>query len=152
MDTNKAFYWQQLGQAIALASDIFKGTSDRGGKPYIFHCLRVMNHMPEDDPELRTIAVLHDVAEDFPDEYPLRRIQVELNLSLRAVEALSVLTHDPKQSYDDYIKKVAGNEKARKVKLADLRDNSDITRLKGLRKKDFDRLEKYHRAFVYLSE
>ena len=44
------------------------------------------------------------------------------------------------------------NPDAKRVKREDLRDNSDITRLKGLRKKDFDRLEKYSKAFIYLSD
>ena len=55
-------------------------------------------------------------------------------------------------SYDDYIKKIATDKDAVKVKLADLKDNSDITRLKGLTKKDFDRMEKYHRSYIYLSK
>ena len=58
--------------------------------------------------------------------------------------------HD--KGYKDYIKAISFNADATKVKLADLKDNSDITRLKGLSKKDFDRMEKYHRSFVYLSK
>lgn len=50
------------------------------------------------------------------------------------------------------IKAISFNEDARLVKLADLKDNSDITRLKGLRKKDLERMEKYHRSYIYLSE
>jgi hypothetical protein len=73
-------------------------------------------------------------------------------LTHRQASALHYLTHSPSQPYDDYIKEIAMNLDAKAVKLADLRHNTDILRLKGLRKKDFDRLEKYHRAFVYLSE
>ena len=63
--------------------------------------------------------------------------------------ALSLLSHtDKKQSYDDYIKSIARNPIAKAVKLRDLEHNSRITRIKGLRKKDFDRLEKYHRAYI----
>lgn len=65
---------------------------------------------------------------------------------------MDVLTHRKGVPYDDYIKMVAFNLDAVKVKLADLKDNSDITRLKGLSKKDFDRMEKYHRSFIYLSK
>lgn len=69
----------------------------------------------------------------------------------RIVNTVRILTHDKSFPYDDYIKQISLNEDAKKVKLADLKDNSDITRIKGLRKKDLDRIEKYHRAFVYLS-
>jgi hypothetical protein len=62
------------------------------------------------------------------------------------------LTHRKEIPYDDYIKAISFNADAVKVKLADLKDNSDITRLKGLTKKDFDRMEKYHRSFMYLSK
>ena len=48
--------------------------------------------------------------------------------------------------------KISTDKLATKVKLADLKDNSDITRLKGLSKKDFDRMEKYHRSYIYLSK
>lgn len=70
----------------------------------------------------------------------------------RVVSALELLTHVENLSYDDYIKAISFNEDARLVKLADLKDNSDITRLKGLRKKDLERMEKYHRSYIYLSE
>ena len=69
---------------------------------------------------------------------------------------LDLLTHKvdpdltPEKDYAEYIKKIASNRDAILVKLADLRDNSDITRLKGLRDKDFARLQKYHRSWLYL--
>lgn len=73
-------------------------------------------------------------------------------MSGRVVRALDLLTHKKITPYDDYIKAIAFNSDATKVKLSDLKDNSDITRLKGLTKKDFDRMEKYHRSFIYLSK
>jgi len=75
---------------------------------------------------------------------------VSRGFSARVTEALVLLTHDKNEPYDQYIKRVAMNRDAALVKLEDLRDNSDITRLKGLREKDFERIEKYHRAFVFL--
>jgi (p)ppGpp synthase/HD superfamily hydrolase len=148
----KQLFYDQLGQAIALAASLFKDTTDKQGRPYILHCLRVMNDVG-DDPEVQVIAVLHDVIEDFPDEYDLIRLTTELSLTHRQQMALIKLTHfSQRTSYIDYIHDIATNLDAKRVKLADLRDNSNITRLKGLRKKDFDRLEKYHQAYVYLSE
>lgn len=139
-----------LGKAIALASKAFQDKKDKGGQPYILHCLRVMDNLHTNDEELKIIAVMHDVLEDCK-EFTLRELQ-DLGYSRRVLKALDLLNHDPNIPYDEYIKALSFNEDARLVKLADLRDNSDITRLKGLRKKDLERMEKYHRSFIYLSE
>lgn len=138
-----------LGKAIALASKAFENKTDKGGQPYILHCLRVMNNLHTDDEELKIIAVLHDVPEDT--KIGIVELQ-DLGFSIRVIKALDLLTHDPNTPYDDYIKAISFNDDATKVKLADLKDNSDITRLKGLSKKDFDRMEKYHRSYIYLSK
>lgn len=138
-----------LGIAIALASEAFKNKTDKAGEPYILHCLRVMNNLHTRDKELQIIAVLHDLVEDT--EYTILDL-IKLGFSMRVTDALTRLTHIKSVPYDDYIKNIVGNEDARLVKLADLKDNSNITRLKGLTKSDFDRMEKYHKAFTYLSK
>ena len=138
-----------LGLAIAIAADGFKDITDKGNQPYILHCLRVMNSMPENDWELRAIAVLHDVIED--EVCTLKQL-IDLKFSDRIIRGVMDLTHNEMDSYEDYIKRISLNKDAVKVKLADLRDNSDINRLKGLTKKDFDRMEKYHKAYIYLSK
>jgi (p)ppGpp synthase/HD superfamily hydrolase len=139
-----------LGKAIALAAQSFENVKDKGGQPYILHCLRVMNNLHTDDEELKTIAILHDLLEDCK-QFTLRELQ-DLGYSRRVLKALDLLNHDRNVPYDDYIKAISFNTDATKVKLADLKDNSDITRLKGLTKKDFDRMEKYHRSYMYLSK
>ena len=136
-----------LSKAIAIASVAFEGKSDKGGKPYILHCLHVMHKVGPDDHELMQIAVLHDVVEDTSWDFDGLKSE---GFSNRVIDALKLLTHEKGVPYEDYIKGIATNEDARKVKLADLKHNSDITRMKGLRKKDFDRLEKYHRSYEYL--
>ena len=138
-----------LDRAIALAADSFKGRFDKAGKPYILHCLAVMNQMPQDDEELMAIAVLHDVVEDTKVTFNDLSQQ---GFSRRVITALQLLTHNHDTSYDDYVRALAGNPDAKKVKIADLRHNSDITRMKGLETKDFDRLEKYHRSYIYLTK
>jgi len=142
-----------LGKAIKIASTVFEPITDRGGQPYILHCLRVMNNLHTNDEELKCIAILHDVPEDDPRgaEVVLRELRL-LGFSERVIKALDLLTHRKETPYDDYIKAISFNADATKVKLADLKDNSDISRLKGLSKKDFDRMEKYHRSYVYLSK
>lgn len=138
-----------LDRAIALAADSFKGRFDKAGKPYILHCLAVMNQMPQDDEELMAIAILHDVVEDTKVTFNDLSQQ---GFSRRVITALQLLTHNHDTSYDDYVRALAGNPDAKRVKIADLRHNSDITRMKGLETKDFDRLEKYHRSYIYLTK
>lgn len=142
-----------LGTAIRIASESFEHTKDKGGQPYILHCLRVMNNLNTNDEELKIIAVMHDFIEDMFEDNPDKALQLlSKHFSPRVVKALDLLTHRKGVPYDDYIKIIATNNDARLVKLADLKDNSDITRLKGLSKKDFDRMEKYHRSYIYLSK
>jgi len=139
----------KLALAISITSKAFEGVLDKSGKPYIMHCIRVMNHVNQNDEDLMIIAVMHDLLEDVTT-YTAIGLQ-ELGFSERVIKALLLLKHDPGVDYFEYIKQIATNEDARLVKLSDLRDNSDITRLKGLRKKDLDRIEQYHRAWIYLS-
>ena len=138
-----------LDRAIALAAESFKGRFDKAGRPYILHCLAVMNQMPQDDEELMAIAVLHDVVEDTKITFTDLAQQ---GFSRRVITALQLLTHNHDTSYDDYVRALAVNPDAKRVKIADLRHNSDITRMKGLETKDFDRLEKYHRSYIYLTK
>lgn len=138
-----------LGKAIAVVANAFKDVNDKGGHPYVLHCLRVMEAMPTNDWELRAIAVMHDLVEDT--SWTLEHLLHE-GFPLRVVNGVAHLTLAPNVTRDEYIKMIATSLDARTVKLADLRDNSDITRLKGLTKKDFDRIERYHREYVYLSK
>ena len=115
----------------------------------MLHCLRVMHKLHSDDEELNCIAVMHDLVEDC-EEWTIDKLAEE-GFSTRILTALQLLNHDPKVPYQDYIKTLAPNDDCVQVKKADLRDNSNITRLKGLRKKDHDRIEKYHIAYTYLS-
>jgi (p)ppGpp synthase/HD superfamily hydrolase len=136
-----------LGKAVAIASKVHATQRDKGGKSYILHPIRVMMRLRTDDEELMSIAILHDVVED--SDWTLAALRAE-GFSDRVIDALSLLTHDHVDSYEEYVKKIATNRDATRIKLEDLRDNSDITRLKGLREKDFKRMEKYHRAYLYL--
>jgi len=108
-----------------------------------------MNNVDQEDEELMAIAVLHDLIEDT--DWTFNNLLAE-GFSERVALALDCLTHKDDEPYDDYIKRVATNPDAKAVKREDLRHNSDITRIKGLREKDHKRIEKYHRAFVYLSD
>lgn len=140
---------KMLSKMIAIVSANFNGVLDKGGKPYILHCLRVMDSVKHLGPEVMQIAVGHDLVEDT--DVTLDYLK-EQGFSDRVIEAIKLLTHDQAMPYDVYIKRLSFNDDAKAVKKADLRDNSNISRLKGLRQKDFERLEKYNRAYQYLSD
>lgn len=137
-----------LGKAIALASEVFKDTKDRGGQPYILHCLYVMYKVKHLGHSTMICGVLHDVVED--SDITLEYIFEEFGVEIGTV--ISLLTHDRSVPYMDYIKALSVNPIAKAVKMVDLEHNSKITRLKDVRKKDFDRLEKYSLAYKYLKD
>lgn len=138
-----------LAKAIAIAAQSHCQQLDKGGNAYILHPIRIMMRLRTNDEELMQIAILHDVIEDSA-------CSVEdlhnAGFSERVIKALTCLTHNKNESYTDYIKRIGTNHDATLVKLEDLRDNSDITRLKGIRQKDLERIEKYHRSYLYLKE
>lgn len=138
-----------LASAIALAATAHENQIDKGGKAYILHPIRMMMRLRTNDEELMAIAVLHDVIEDSNTNC---RDLMEMGYSVRIIAGVDALTRKDDETYDQFIKRCAQNRDAKVVKREDLRDNSDITRLKGLRQKDFERLEKYSRAFIYLSD
>lgn len=135
-----------LERAIALAASAHSGQKDKGGQPYILHPLRVMAAVATNDE--RIVAVLHDVAEDCP-QHPLDKLEVEFGPVIGA--ALDAITKRQGEDYDAYLKRVAGNRIALPVKLADLKDNSDLSRLGRVPSEtDIKRLDKYLRARAIL--
>jgi (p)ppGpp synthase/HD superfamily hydrolase len=141
-----------LDKAIALVAAHFEGRFDKGGQPYILHCLHVMNAAcPNgDDHELMCIAVMHDLVEDT--DIDLDDL-FALGFSNRVVAGVDCMTHKKGEDYlDVYIHRIALNPDAKKVKIADLDHNSRLLRQPNLRAKDFRRLEKYHRAYEYLKD
>ena len=140
--------YKMLDKAIVIATNAHEGQFDKGGKPYILHPLHLM-HQLMFDIELAIIAVLHDVVED--SGYTIDDLRDD-GFSERVTKALKLLTHVDGESYERYIDKIATNYDACRVKRKDLQHNSDITRLKGVRPKDLERVEKYHKAFIQLGE
>ena len=135
-----------LQRAIEIAVHAHCNQTTKDGQPYVLHPLTLMMRV---DSEIEKIAaVLHDVVEDTPVT------QDELKSEGFSDEVLAVvelLTHPEGMSYDDYIDRLAVNPIARKVKLADLGHNMDITRIPDPTPKDFERLQKYHRIWKKLS-
>lgn len=143
----------KLALAISITAKAFENKLDKGGYPYILHCLRVMNNTNGDECA-KCAAVMHDLVEDTDEKSEINytfELLTKLGFSDKTIGILHLLTHQKNTDYFEYIKAIAVSDDATKIKISDLRDNSDIFRLKGLGKKDFDRMEKYHRAYVYLS-
>lgn len=137
-----------LAVAIQIAATAHMEQFDKQGKAYILHPLHLM-HQFLFDTELAIIAVLHDVLED--SDVSLEYLQ-SFGFSDRVLSALVLLTHKDSEDYDKYIEGICTNIDAIKVKRKDLKHNSDITRLKGVRPKDFERIAKYHKAFARLTK
>lgn len=138
-----------LAKAISIAAQAHEGQVDRSGKAYILHPLHLMNQLMYDE-ELAIIAVLHDVVEDS-DDWNLSQL-IKAGFSARVTDAIMYLTHYEGHSYEKYIDLICTNQDAITVKRKDLEHNSCITRLKGVRQKDLDRIEKYHKAFLKLGK
>lgn len=137
-----------LDRAIALASEKFIGVQDKSAKPYILHCLEVMNNVKKyNDVELQIAAVLHDIVEDTDITFDNLE---ELGYSPRVIKIIKHVTREDCVSYDDEIARICNDQDSIKVKMADLEHNSSILRLKGIRQKDLERIQKYHRAYFIL--
>lgn len=143
-----------LATAIAEAATGHIGQFDKGGMPYILHPLKVMHYLKTDDLELMAIAVLHDYVEDCFKHNPeagFARL-FEIGMSPRVIAGVRALTKIAGQAPEVYLAGILANIDAIRVKLCDLRHNTDTRRLKS---KDFDekakaRLEKYYHMVIIL--
>lgn len=138
---------EMLGKMLVIATNAHAGQFDRGGAPYILHPLKVMHYLKSDDEELMVMALGHDVIEDTDVTYADLR---EAGISERAIRGIAALTKLPGQTLAEYKEGVFANPDARRVKMADLRHNTDIRRLKGVTEKDIARMAKYHEFFMEL--
>ncbi len=122
------------------------GQVDKAGKPYISHLLRVANKFK--DKKKYIVSILHDIIEDtdITAEYLLNE-----GFPKEIVDAIVALTRQPDELYPDFINRCSLNKIGRQVKIRDLEDNMDITRLTKLSKTDVDRLNKYLQAYHLLT-
>ena len=140
-------YTKLTKKALRICFDAHKDQVDKTGMPYVFHPFHLAESMK--DEYTTVLALLHDVVEDtdrtiddlraegFPDE---------------VLEALSLLTHDPAVDYMDYVREIGKNRLARAVKIADLRHNSDLSRMDEsmIDEHVLGRCEKYKKALKLL--
>jgi len=140
---------EMLAKMLVIATNAHDGQFDRGGNPYILHPLKVMHYLKSDDEELMCMALGHDVIEDTSVTFKDLR---EAGISERVIEGIRALTKMPGQTYEEYKEGVFANKDAMKVKMADLRHNSDIRRLKGVTEKDIARIAKYNKFYLELRD
>lgn len=136
---------EMLNKMLVIATNAHSGQFDRGGNPYILHPLKVMHYLKSDDEELQCIALGHDVIEDTNVTYKDLR---DAGISERVIDGIRALTKQPGQTYDEYKQGVFASEDAMRVKMADLRHNTDIRRLKGISEKDVARMVKYQTFYM----
>lgn len=134
-----------LGAMLVIATNAHAGQYDRGGKPYILHPLKVMHYLKTDDEELQCMALGHDLIEDTAVTYKELR---EAGMTERIIAGIDALTKQPGQTYDEYKDRVFANVDAMRVKLCDLRHNTDIRRLKGVTEGDIARMARYQRFYL----
>lgn len=138
-------YTELTKKAMKLAFAAHKDQVDKSGIPYVFHPVHLAEQMESE--ETAIVALLHDVVEDT--EYTLQDIAA-MGFPQEVLEALALMTHDEAVPYMDYVVQLKGNPIARTVKLADLRHNSDLTRLDTVDEKALARIEKYKKAIAEL--
>ena len=135
-----------LDQAISIATKAHSGQLDKAGKPYILHPLRLMLQF-ESEVEM-IIAVMHDVIED--SHFTLQDLNNH-GFSIDVIEAINCLTKRKDEDYQRFISRISQNSLAKKIKIEDIKDNLNLTRLSNITAKDLQRAEKYHRALKFLA-
>ncbi|NTW37933.1 MAG: HD domain-containing protein [Syntrophobacteraceae bacterium] len=134
-----------LERAITIAAQAHQGQTDKAHEPYILHPIRVMLRLST--PDERMAAVLHDVLEDTD----WSRTDLEREGFSRAVlDAVEALTRRSDETYEDFLHRVSLNPIALRVKLADLEDNLDASRIAQPTDRDVRRMEKYRAARALL--
>lgn len=141
-------------KAEKIVRRLFKGKVDKGGNPYLEHLYYVSNHLEELD--MKTVGLLHDLLEDtIITEEDLKLI----GFSDKVVNALSIITKDDNEAYEEYIDRIleSNNMIAINVKVVDMENNMDLSRIKNPTPRDFNRRENkykpnYQRIINYLKE
>ncbi len=134
-----------LERAIEIAVQAHRGQLDKAGAPYILHPIRVMlrvSGLAE-----RLAAILHDVVED--SAWTLDQLAAE-GFPPEVVAAVDALTRREHESYEEFVRRSGAHPIARQVKLADLTDNVDLSRIAAPDARDYERIARYERALAYL--
>ena len=140
-------YTELTKKALKLCFEAHKEQVDKSDMPYVFHPFHLAEQMT--DEATTVVALLHDVVEDTDTTFQDLEKQ---GFGEEIISALRLLTHDKNTPYMDYVAEIKKNKIATAVKLADLRHNSDLTRLETVDEKALKRKEKYEKAIKFLEE
>lgn len=140
-------YTDLTKKALKIAFDVHKEQKDKGGLPYIYHSFYLATLMA--DEYSICVALLHDVFEysDYSFEYLTKE-----GFPNEIIKAVKLLTYDKNTSYLDYIYKIKTSKLATTVKVAELKHNSDLTRLSLVDESDIERQKVYKSALIILKD
>ena len=131
--------------ALKLCFEAHKDQIDKSDMPYVFHPFHLAEQMTDEDTTV--VALLHDLIEDT--DYTLTDLK-NMGFSDKIIDAIALMTHDDAVPYMDYVAAIKQNPVAKAVKLADLKHNSDMSRLETVTPWDIQRAEKYAKAIELL--
>lgn len=134
-----------LELALKIAIKAHEGQTDKAGKAYILHPLRIASNCLTT--ETKIVALLHDVVEDSSITLDdLKKSGFPDNI----IEAIDSVTRRHNESYMDFVSRCSKNPIGKAVKLLDMEDNMNIKRLSEISDVDIKRLNKYKSAYNYL--
>lgn len=140
-------YTQKTKKALKLCFEAHKEQVDKSGMPYVFHPFHLAEQMQTE--ETTVVALLHDLVEDT--NYTIKDL-TSMGFDKNITDAIALMTHADDVEYMDYVREIKNNPIAKAVKLADLKHNSDLTRLDVVDEKALSRREKYLKAIAILEE
>ena len=140
-------YTEQTKKALKLCFEAHKDQVDKSGMPYVFHPFHLAEQM--DTEETTVVALLHDLVEDT--DYTIADLSA-MGFGEEITDAIALMTHTDGVDYMEYVAAIKMNPIARAVKLADLKHNSDLSRLDVIGEKALRRREKYQKAIALLEK
>ena len=130
----------------ALAERAHAGQTDKAGRPYVEHPMRVAGRL--ETPEAQVVGWLHDTVEDT--DVTLRDIEAAFGPDTAA--AVDAISRREGENWHDYLARVKANPTATRVKISDLIDNSNLSRIPVVTLRDVQRQGRYNKALVYLMD
>ena len=140
-------YTQKTKKALKLCFEAHKEQVDKSGMPYVFHPFHLAEQMQTE--ETTVVALLHDLVEDT--NYTIKDL-TSMGFDKNITDAIALMTHADDVEYMDYVREIKNNPIAKAVKLADLKHNSDLSRIENVDQKVLERREKYLKALALLEE
>ena len=139
-------YSTDIEAAKVLATKAHEGQTDKAGLPYITQPERVASRL--DTAEAQVVGWLHDTVEDTG----ITVQEIESQFGPETAAAVDAISRRDGEAWSDYIDRVAANPVARQVKISDLIDNSNLSRIPHVTMKDVNRQAKYNKALKKLLE